>query len=154
MKKQTFSVSGRVKALQAPKHVRIYPKNIPKHPLTPTSNSRPHASLSLILFISPSRKLIFTAHHAPIIAVIFNAIITPRHTRKPVNGSHFSNYRFRKTSKILNKASFVKSSPFAGRIFRPPRGCFNWNGARLPRKQIPSPSVLSREKPAIAAAEG
>lgn len=62
------------------------------------TRSRSSASLSLVLFISVARKLIFTVYHASITAVIFNAIITLRHTRNPVNGSHFSNYRFHRTT--------------------------------------------------------
>lgn len=60
-----------------------------------TSKARAHVSehsYLLFLFISAARKLIFTVYHASITAVIFNAIITLQHTRKPVNASHFSNY--------------------------------------------------------------
>lgn len=77
----------------------VMQRTFKSHPLT--SKARAHVSeLSylLFLFIAVARKLIFTVYHASITAVIFNAIITLQHTRNPVNGSHFSNYRFDRTT--------------------------------------------------------
>lgn len=53
-------------------------------------------------------RILFTLYHAPIIAVIFNSIITPRHTRKPLRGNHSSPYRFVRYRKRASGEALLK----------------------------------------------